>query len=544
VADARRRALLQGGLAGALAALAPATALAALAAPVIANTAADDPHTPSGVVRTRSGRVRGFVDRGMQVFRGIPYGADTAPRRFQPPARELPWRGVRDATRFGAACPQRGAKDAGSEDCLVLNVTTPALGDGARLPVLVYIHGGAYTTGSGSDPLYDGVALCTRGDVVVVTLNHRLGCLGYLYLGELGALGDPTYADAGNAGQLDLIAALQWVREHAAAFGGDPGNVTVFGQSGGGAKIATLMAMPAARGLFHRAWTMSGQQVTAAGPRAAARRSALFLDALGTRDPRRAATLPVAALLAAAAVRDPSPVEDMALYFGPVLDARSLPRHPFHPDAPPQSADIPMVIGNTHDETRGFLGRDPAMQALDWRSLPAALRAQQYVDLPVDQVIATYRSLYPDYSAAQVFFAATTAGRSWRGAVLEAEARARQGAPTWAYQLDFPSPLEGGRLGAPHMIDIPLVFGTLAVPGALSGDSVAAQRVSEALSGALLAFARSGDPNHAGLPAWAQYSLAGRETMLVDDPPTLARDPRGGERRLYEQAPFVQRGTF
>jgi para-nitrobenzyl esterase len=539
VADARRRALLQGGLAGALAALAPATALAALASP--ATAPADAPQVPGAVVRTRSGRVRGFVDRGMQVFRGIPYGADTGPRRFQPPAREPSWRGVRDATRFGAACPQRGAADAGSEDCLVLNVTTPAPGDGKRRPVLVYIHGGGYTTGSGSDPLYDGVALCTRGDVVVVTLNHRLGCLGYLYLGESG---EPAYADAGNVGQLDLIAALQWVREHAAAFGGDPGNVTVFGQSGGGAKIATLMAMPAAQGLFHRAWTMSGQQVTAAGPRAAARRTALFLDALGTRDPRRAAQLPVAALLKAAAVRDPSPVEDMAMYFGPVLDARSLPRHPFHPDAPPQSAAIPMVIGNTHDETRGFLGRDPAMHALDWNTLPAALRAQQYVDLPVDQVVAAYRRMYPDYSAAQVFFAATTAGRSWRGAVLEAEARARQGAPTWAYQLDFASPLEGGRLGALHTLDIPLVFGTLAVPGALSGDGPAAHHVSDAMSGALLAFARGGDPNHAGLPAWAQYSLARRETMLFDDPPVLALDPRGGERRLYEQAPFVQRGTF
>lgn len=535
MADARRRALCQCGVAGTLAVLAP------VAARAIAIDAAIDGVNRGPVVRTRSGRLRGGVDRGMHVLRGIPYGADTAPRRFQPPAREPPWRGVRDATRFGAACPQRGATEATSEDCLVLNITTPGLGDGARRPVLVYIHGGGYATGSGSDPLYDGVPLCARGDVVVVTLNHRLGCLGYLYLGESG---DATYADAGNAGQLDLIAALHWVREHAATFGGDPGNVTVFGQSGGGAKIATLMAMPAAQGLFHRAWTMSGQQVTAAGPRAAARRTALFLHALGTRDPRAVARLPVEALLAASQVRDPSPVEDMALYFGPVLDARSLPRHPFHPDAPPQSAAIPMVLGNTHDETRAFLGHDPAMHALDWTTLPAALRAHQYVDLPVDQVVATYRRLYPEYSAAQVFFAATTAGRSWRGAVLEAEARARQAAPTWAYQLDFPSPLDGGRLGALHALDIPLVFGTLAQPGALSGDAPDAHRVCAAMRDALLAFARNGDPNHAGLPAWTQYSLAGRETMRFDDPPALALDPRGGERRLYEQAPFVQRGTF
>src|SRR5690606_27074723 len=182
------------------------------------------------------------------------------PRRFLPPLREPAWRGVREAAAYGASAPQRGGGGPGSEDCLFLNVWTPALRDGARRPVLVYLHGGGYTTGSGSDPLYDGTRLCLRGDVVVVTLNHRLNAFGYLHLADL--LGR-DYAASGNVGQLDLVQALRWVREHAEEFGGDPGNVTVFGQSGGGAKIATLMAMPAAAGLFQRAWTMSGQQVTA-----------------------------------------------------------------------------------------------------------------------------------------------------------------------------------------------------------------------------------------------------------------------------------------
>ncbi|MEE7548449.1 carboxylesterase/lipase family protein, partial [Xanthomonas sp. Kuri4-1] len=212
----------------------------------------------------RSGRVRGDLDRGVRVFKGIPYGADTAPRRFQPALPEPAWDGVRDASAYGAASPQPRADEATAEDCLFLNVWTPGLRDGRRRPILVYLHGGAYNNGSGSSPLYDGTRLCRRGDVVVVTLNHRLNAFGYLYLAQLGGA---AFADSGNVGQLDLVQALQWVRRHAHEFGGDPGNVTLFGQSGGGAKIATLMAMPAARGLFHRAWTMSGQQVTACGPR-------------------------------------------------------------------------------------------------------------------------------------------------------------------------------------------------------------------------------------------------------------------------------------
>ncbi|AEL09253.1 carboxylesterase/lipase family protein [Xanthomonas campestris pv. raphani] len=533
--DPRRRLLVCGGLlAGAAAAVPSLSAAAAPAAP-------RDTSTP--VARVRSGQVRGVRSQGICVFKGIPYGGDTGPRRFQAPVLETPWDGIRDASAYGAAAPQPKASEPTSEDCLFLNVWTPALRDGGKRPILVYIHGGGYTTGSGSDPLYDGTHLCTRGDVVVITVNHRLNVFGYLYLAQLG---DATFADSGNAGQLDLIQALQWVRAHAAEFGGDAGNVTVFGQSGGGAKIATLMAMPAARGLFHRAWTMSGQQVTAAGPRAATQRAQLLLDALKLSPDTlaRIRTLPAAQLLAAAQVRDPSRVENSALYLGPVLDARALPVHPFWPTAPVQSARIPMVIGSTRDETRAFLGNDAGNFALTWDTLPAKLEAQQYVDLLPQVVIAHYRRLYPDYTPSQVFFAATTAGRSWRGAIEEAEARARQGAPTWAYQLDWGSPLDGGKFGAFHTLDIPLVFDTIAQPGSRTGDSPAAQQMADQMSTALLAFARHGDPNHRSLPRWKQYSLERRETLLFDVPSQLANDPRGGERQLYQQAPFIQRGTF
>ena len=302
--------------------------------------------------------------------------------------------------------------------------------------------------------------------------------------------------------------------------------------------------MPAARGLFQRAWTMSGQQVTAAGPRAATQRAQIAMQAVGAADADALRTLPMDALLAATRARDPSRVENSSLYVGPVLDGRSLPVHPFWPEAPAQSAGIPMVIGNTHDETRAFLGNDPANFALTWETLPAKLEKEQYVDLLPSVVIAEYRRLYPHYTPSEVFFAATTAGRSWRGAVEELEARARQGAPTWAYQLDWGSPLDGGKFGAFHTLDIPLVFDTTDRPGSRTGDSDEATRVAATMSEALIAFARHGDPNHGGLPRWQTYSLARRETMLFDATPQQTNDPRGGERRLYQQAPFIQRGTF
>ncbi|MGJ7900966.1 carboxylesterase/lipase family protein [Lysobacter sp. 1R34A] len=534
---------LAGALAGAC--LTSAAVAAATEVPSSAARAAAcaHPSTESPVAATRSGRVRGYRDRGVLVFKGIPYGADTSTRRFLPALRERPWQGVRDALAHGASAPQRTPDGGIGEDCLYANVSTPALRDGGARPVLVYLHGGGYDSGSGSSPLYDGVRLCRRGDVVVITLNHRLNAFGYLYLAQLG--GD-EFAWSGNVGQLDLVQALHWVREHAAEFGGDARNVTLFGQSGGGAKIATLMAMPAARGLFHRAMTMSGQQVTAAGPRAATQRAQRLLDALkiAPKNLARLRSLPMQTLVEATSLRDVSRVEDTALYFGPVLDGKSLHRHPFYPDAPAQSAAIPMVIGNTRDETRAFLAGDAANLALDWERLPGKLREHQYVDLDPATVIAEYRRLYPDYTPSQIFFAATTAGRSWRAAIIEAEARARQGAPAWVYQLDWGSPLDDGRWGAMHTLDIALVFDNTGQAGARTGDGEQARALAAHMSEALIALARHGDPNHEGLPAWPPYSLQRRETLLFDTQPRLAEDPRGGERRLYERVPFVQRGTL
>jgi para-nitrobenzyl esterase len=424
-----------------------------------------------------------------------------------------------------------------SEDCLFLNIWTPEMDGRARRPVLVYFHGGAYSTGSGSSPLYDGTRLARRGDVVVVTVNHRLNVFGYGYFARLGG---PAFADGGNAGQLDLVLALRWVRDNIANFGGDPSQVTVFGQSGGGAKIATLMATPAAAGLFHRAVTMSGQQVTASGPLNATRRGQAFLEALKVDGPEALLTLPEERLVEGLAAKDPI-LPFGPVYFGPVLDERTLTRHPFYPDAPAQSAHVPMVIGNTRDETRAFLAGDPRNHALTWEELPAKLAPEMRVDISPDVVVAEYRRLYPAYTPSEVFFAATTAGRSWRAAVIEAELRAHQGSPAFVYQLDFPSP--DRKLRAMHTLDIPLMFDNVAAPGSRTGAGPQAQGAADQMSGALLAFARTGDPNHPGIPRWEPYGMARRQTMVFDVSPRLIDDPRGGERRLFAKVPYVQPGT-
>jgi para-nitrobenzyl esterase len=497
----------------------------------------------SATATTGAGKVRGLVNQGVHSFKGVRYGADTGPRRFMPALAPASWKNILDATGYGAASPQTGKEEAAtSEDCLFLNIWTPGLRDGARRPVMFYIHGGAYSHGSGSSPLYDGTRLCRRGDVVVVTVNHRLNAFGYLYLARLGG---PQFADSGNAGMLDLVMALRWVRDNIAQFGGDPNRVMLFGQSGGGAKIATLMGMPAARGLFHRAATMSGQQVTVSGPLNATSRAHALLDALQLPAQRVAeiSTLPQERLLEALAATDPV-IGKGSLYFGPVLDERTLQQHPFYPQAPLISAQIPMIIGNTHDETRLLIGgSDPGAFSLDWEQLPARLAAQMRVDMTPETVVAAYRRMYPQYSPSDVFFAATTAARSWRGALIEVELRAAQGAPAYAYELDWKSPLDGGKWGAPHTLDIPLAFDNIDKQGSLTGISADAQKVADQMSEAFIAFAKSGDPNTRAIPKWEPYQLPRRQTLLFDTQPRLTDDPRGQERELFAKVPWIQQGT-
>jgi para-nitrobenzyl esterase len=503
-----RRAVLGGGM-----------ALSFLDAPVSANTVFVDTNT---LVRAPAGTywgkpVGGWVADQPNGFLGIRYARAN---RFQPPvAAEDAQQFAKASGRiFGPPSPQGSDYyGAGSEDCLFLNVWSPETaleGKARKRPVMLYIHGGAYSNGSVTDALNDGAALAKRGDVVVVTVNHRLNAFGYLSLGRV----DPRFPDSGNVGQLDLILALQWVRDNIASFGGDPHNVTVFGQSGGGAKIATLMAMPAAKGLFHKAITMSGQQVTASGPLNAEKRARAYLAKLGI-DP---VTAPVEALVAALDTVDP--VMGGGLYFGPVLDGRNLMRHPFWPDAASQGNAIPMMMGNCIAETRAFFPPDhPKLRGLDWSNIAARIGPELRVDIDPDMVVRTYRGWFPDLSPAEIFIKATTAGRSWRGQVIEAEARARAGVPAFVYQLDFEN--------AMHTGDIGLVFGT-------KPDMTPAQQaMSDRMMDAFVRFARTGNPG------WAAYDLASRKTMVFDTVSRVESNPRGRERALFGVVPYIQPGT-
>jgi para-nitrobenzyl esterase len=383
---------------------------------------------------------------------------------------------------------------------------------------MVYFHGGAYSAGSVTDPLNDGAKLATRGDVVVVTVNHRLNAQGYLYLPD-------RFHGSGNNGQLDLILALKWVQRNIASFGGDPHNVTLFGQSGGGAKIATLMAMPEASGLFHKAITMSGQQVTASGPLNAARRTQAFLDTLGPGvDP---ASAPVEQLIAALSAADP--ILGGGVYMGPVLDMKHLTRHPFWPDAAPQSLHIPMLLGNTVAETRAFYAPDgKQLSGLDWSNLAQRISPEMRIDIEPHWVVGQFRARYPDDSPEQQFHRIVTAARSWRGQVEEAEARARsvQGAGrgnTFVYQLNFEQ--------AKHTDDIGLAFGTVPSP------TPAQSAMSNTVMDAFVRFARSGNPG------WSAYELEARQTMVFDSESRVVTNPRQWERELFARVPYIQPGS-
>ena len=520
------------------------------------------------VAKTRFGPIRGTIEDGINVFRGVPYGADTSRTRFQAPQPPAPWSEVKDCDAFARRAPQltalRGLESIGSapslgstgstaagapprvapesgaqsEDCLHINVFTPALRDHRKRPVLVYFHGGAYNNGSVNSQLYDGKRLCHRGDVVVVTVNHRLNAFGFLYL---AAIDPKNYPDSGNVGMLDLVLALKWVRENIAEFGGDASRVLIFGQSGGGAKCATLMAMPAAHGLFHRVMTMSGQQVKGASIDIASERTESMLAKLGITPANLAdlKTMSWEKIQAAAAATSSD--------WLPVVDGVVLSRDPFTPDAPPLSAAVPMILGNTHDETAV-----PAPATLTWDEAPAALRdavAFYLGPYSAEQVIAKYRTIYPGKSPIEIVIAAATAFRAWAGQVMEAERRAANPASqphTWVYQMNWHRDAPNAR--AVHTIDIPFMFDNLsAAPdqiGSSPEDLAAAQPLADTMSGMLIHYATTGNPNHPGLPLWPAYDLNARNTMIWSSSPHVEKDPRGDERRFAAGSPYRQPGTY
>lgn len=506
------------------------------------------------IVTLPLGRLRGrLLDDGLLRFAGVPFAAPpVGERRFRAPEPPEPWAGERDATRFGPFSWQGGGgldallgsgPPACDEDCLTLNVTTPACDDAGR-PVMVWIHGGGFTTGSGAVPWYDAASFARRGDVVVVTVNYRLGALGFLHLGSVE--GGDAFPTSGLNGILDQVAALRWVHDHISAFGGDPGNVTVFGESAGGMSVATLLALPEARGLFHRAIAQSGATHNTLPEHVAAEVTSAFLAALGVIDldgllvAEPSALVDAQATVTAAVMADPGHLGGrggiaLAMPFQPVSGGR-LPDDPLQAVRDGSAAHVPLLTGTTLDEWNLYHLMSPG--GLDDPRLLARLDRMvgPHVQGGGRTVAETYRVARPGASADEVWCAVLTDWVFRVPAIRLAEAQAsHQPAHTFVYRFSWASRAFDGRLGACHALDVPFMWNTLDQPGAtvFLGEGPRPQALAEAMHDAWWHFARTGDPNHDGLPVWPAYEPALRPTMDFGDTVQVIHDPASAERSLW-----------
>ena len=543
-----RRGILGVGVAGSL-------GLVSLARLVAAKADADEPTAP---VQTASGRVRGVRSNGVSRFLGIPYGDDTGKHRFQPAKAPQPWTGVRDCFAPGAQAPQGPIVISGvnsamtpngpglpivmavvrstatavpeSEDCLFLNVFTPEASRAAKRPVMVWLHGGGFASGSGLNPMTDASTLARQGELVVVSLNHRLNAMGYLYLGEL----HEDFADSGNCGQLDIVLALRWVQENIAAFGGDPANVTIFGQSGGGSKVGAMLGMLPARGLFRKAIEQSGPAVTLVDRADAAMIAEQTLTTLSLTkaDVHRLQTLDRKAVIAAAsAVRLPSGMPGLTRRaLAPLVDGRSIPAQPFEPAATDISRNVPLMIGTTKDEWSLFMATDG-----EFGKIGVEQARQRFISIVGARGAAAfdaYRAAHPDDPPTFWVSSLMTDLMMQSGSITQADRKSAQNAAAvFMYRVDYEPRVMNRLLRSPHGTEVPLVFGTL-VPPEMIGSGPEVEALSARMMRAWVNFAHSGDPSQPGL-SWPRYESHQRLTMIFDAPSRVVSDPARATRQFW-----------
>src|SRR5579872_2236141 len=495
----------------------------------------------TAVAKTNCGQVRGVKNDAVYLFKGIPYaGSPEGSGRFKPAPKLKPWTGVRDALVYGPQSIQAAdpmwPKDwkpaVSAEDCLYLNIWTQGIADGKKRPVMFYSHGGGFATGNGGaevvpqNQFHDGGALARDYDVVVVTHNHRLNIMGYLYLGDL--LGE-EYADSGMAGMLDIAAALRWVHDNIASFGGDPGKVMIWGESGGGYKTSVLTAMPAAKGTFQRASVESGSGLRMRTRESAAETARAVLDALGLteKQARQLLTIPSKKLIDAMQAL-PS---NRGLGFSPMVDGHNLPAHPYDPVAPAVSADVPLITGINKDETLFFYRSTDAM-SMEEDGLKK--RLGEMLKDNAGRVLEVYRRSRPDATPAELFIAITTAQWMGNNAIRMAERKAAlHAAPVYMYIFAYDSPSPGPtpyHSGSGHAAEMPFKFNH--VPGDPATDKKA--RAARNMSKAWATFARTGNPSWDGIPNWPAYTLDRRSTMILDAECKVIGDPYREERILWE----------
>jgi para-nitrobenzyl esterase len=507
---------------------------------------------PTGIAQTTSGPVRGLIVDGVLSFKGLRYAAPPVGElRWMPPQRPQPWKSVYDASDFGAPAMQLASGSiieapdefgfqmhrvfttpselkVMNEDCLYLNVWTPGT-DSKKRPVMFWIHGGGFAFGSGSQPIYQGDALAKAGDVVVVSVNHRLNVFGYLHLGD--AMGS-QYATSGTVGMQDLVLALQWVRDNIAAFGGDPGNVMIMGQSGGGAKVSILMSMPSAKGLFHKAAIQSGPGLTVGRKAPAAEATQRLLTALNVRQGEIAAlrAIPAHQMLEATA-------KIPGLASGPVLDDIEIIRDPFSPDAPEMTADVPILVGWCKDEWTIFTSGEPWFGHMTEEDLQKRVAG---LGEPGQKVLAAFRQAYPDYSPTYLYVEMLSGRVMYGSELLAARKAARGAAPAYVYMVTWETPVNAGSLKTPHTMEIPFMLYSYEKVRAFVGPGPQPKHMADQIGAAWVAFARTGKPDHAGIPTWPPFNSTERPVMVFNTRSRIVNDPLPQVRLALEASPQAQ----